>query len=393
MNERKLLHLRSFESFANDNKYKMTNEGILSSLFNLFKKAWDGLSKDLEALGENPDPKKVETTVAQNVIDPNGKNSLLKTLLDTFNKKTDINDMTCLDTIKDYLDPKVGSLSDDSIKQLADGLSKADPNNKTLPATITYIISSARNQAIAKFKYAGGPSDGKTDDTKITADLKDANHLPDLKKILTADGQDNNKKKIDTANWMTNTLVPFISNAIKNISPDNIVNYLKSQNIEQQATMNYDTLKDLQSKKTPVIYLLKDKTMDDWNKLSDESKKNPTTDEKAKEVVGVKELADIDSKKDDNVVIFNDKDGKPTIEKKYEEIIGASPEVPQTTDGDTEKAHQDATTAIDTIKNNADLLKNTTAFINYINNPENKDKLPELYKSLGIETPTQGGQA
>lgn len=73
-----------------------------------------------------------------------------------------------------------------------------------------------------------------------------------------------------------------------------------------------------------VIYLLKDKTKEDWNKLTDDEKKKPT-EGKAKDIVGVRTIDKIDG---DNFTIL-DKDGKPTIKKTGDEIIGKS----ETTEG------------------------------------------------------------
>ena len=85
-----------------------------------------------------------------------------------------------------------------------------------------------------------------------------------------------------------------------------------------------NTLKDFDTAKAvtykegdEVIYLLKDKKKEDWDKLSDDEKKKPT-EGKAKDLVGVHKLVKIEGDK----YTIEDADGKPTIVKTGAEIIG-----------------------------------------------------------------------
>jgi hypothetical protein len=101
-----------------------------------------------------------------------------------------------------------------------------------------------------------------------------------------------------------------------------------------------------------VIYLLKGKTKDDWNKLTDDEKKKPT-EGKAKEIVGIHTLDKIEGDK----FTLLDKDGKPTIIKTGAEIVGKSeaPEGAEKVDfkeGDTVKYKKK-----DGTENQAEVLK------------------------------------
>ena len=371
-----LKYIKEYNTFVKETNN--VNEGIIGNLINLFKKMFDSISKDLESLGANPDIDKVKNYLTTNPFASNGKSFLFRQLLSDFQKKPTVNQQDCLDLIKNCIDPKVGVLGINNLNTMVNDLSKEYGDNKALPITIQYMFETVRNATITKFKYAGGPNDGNTDDKKITVDLKDMNHLPDLKKILTNANNDSKKMQQGTLDFFNKTMLPYMVSVFGTITSDGIDKYLKSKNIEMPKNgVNYDILKDAMEKKSKIVYLLKDKTKDDYNKLSDDAKKAPETNEDARQVVGVKELADIDSKKNDNEVIFNDRDGKPTIIKTYDQLIGVAPQEQQ--GGNDE----DLQNIENTLKEKPDLAKNTKAFIDFVSNDANKDKLDDLYKMIG----------
>ena len=92
---------------------------------------------------------------------------------------------------------------------------------------------------------------------------------------------------------------------------------LISKKIEK-AYKDIDTLKPTEYKAgDSIVHLLKGKTKDDWNKLTDEEKKKPT-EGKAKEIVGVHNIEKIEGDK----YTLLDKDGQATIVKTTMDIIG-----------------------------------------------------------------------
>lgn len=84
---------------------------------------------------------------------------------------------------------------------------------------------------------------------------------------------------------------------------------------------NFDSVKAVKLKEGDnVIYLLKDKTKEDWDKLSDEQKKKPE-EKPTSDIVGVHKIEKIEG---DNYTLL-DSEGKPTIIKNSAEIIGLAP--------------------------------------------------------------------
>ena len=83
---------------------------------------------------------------------------------------------------------------------------------------------------------------------------------------------------------------------------------------------DFDTKKAVTYKEgDEVIYLLKDKKKEEWDKLTDDEKKNPT-EGNASKIVSTNKISKIDGDK----FTLLDKDGKPTIDKTSAEIIGLS---------------------------------------------------------------------
>ena len=98
----------------------------------------------------------------------------------------------------------------------------------------------ARNKVIKEFKYAGGPDlkvgqPVKLDPKLIKMDLTDMTHLPDVKKLLTAAGQDAKKKHDSTLAWVEKTLIPKMIAYVKAIKPEELIAYLESKQIEPNA--------------------------------------------------------------------------------------------------------------------------------------------------------------
>jgi hypothetical protein len=90
----------------------------------------------------------------------------------------------------------------------------------------------------------------------------------------------------------------------------------------------FDTKKAVQMKEgDEVIYLLKDKKKEDWEKLTPDQKAKPT-EKPASDIVGVHKVVKIEGDK----YTLEDADGKPTIIKTSAEIIG--PAAPGTGGGE-----------------------------------------------------------
>jgi hypothetical protein len=117
---------------------------------------------------------------------------------------------------------------------------------------------------------------------------------------------------------------------------------------------------------------LKDKKKEEWEALSDEEKAKPT-EGKAAEIVGVKPIEKIDGDK----VVFLDKDGKPTIEKTKEEIIGKG-EAPKA------EGQEDLVKKLGELKaKKPEEIKKVASYVDFINDEKNKDKIAEIEKIMG----------
>ena len=131
--------------------------------------------------------------------------------------------------------------------------------------------------------------------------------------------------------------------------------------------MTYDKLKELFDKKTPVIYLLKDKKKEEYD-----DKKKPG--EQAN-IVGVKPIDSLNDQNKPDSVVFLDKDGKPTIKKSYAEIIG-----PGEAAGDNAKK---AAEVLGKIKQDEEKMAKVVKFAEFMQDDKNKDKVTEIEKMMG----------
>lgn len=146
---------------------------------------------------------------------------------------------------------------------------------------------------------------------------------------------------------------------------------LKKKSGVKTTGMDYEKLKVLFDEKKPVIYLLKGKTIEDWNKLSDEQKKE--IDKAPANTVAAKNVIDsLDDKNLGDSVKFKTSDGK-TATKSYSQIIGAVEEA-----GNAKKAAE----VLGDIKNDEDKMGKIVKFAEFIKKPENKDKVVEIEKIL-----------
>lgn len=314
-------YVRNFDSFR---KNKPVNEELLGGLLNWFKKMWDKAVKDLEALKD--DPNAIKDWVIKNALNPKDDTNVFSQVLKEFEKKPTANDQDCLTLVDNLLDPETGSLGKQGVGVLLSNKALQGEELKAKRAMLEYIVNTARNQTIAKVKFAGGPTDGKIDPKKKNMNLTDTTHLPDLKKILTAAKTDEKKKRDESLKWVNTVLIPMIQNFVKAIKEDDIRKSLEKQGIEAPSgeAMNYEKLKELYDKKTPVIYLLKDKTKEDWDKLTDDEKKKPG-EAPASDIVGVKPINTLNDQNKEDSVTFLDKDDQP-IKKGYDDIMGSGEE-------------------------------------------------------------------
>lgn len=358
-------YVRSFDSFK---KNKPVNEELLGGLLNWFKKMWDKAIKEIEEL-EN-DPNKIKEWVINNALNPKDDTNVFSQVMKDFQKKDTASDQDCIDLIDNILDPQTGSLGKQGIGVLLANKAMQGEKLKAKRAMLEFIINTARNKTIAdpKVKFAGGPADGKIDPKKKTVDLKDMGHLPDLKKILVSQKDDEKKKKDETLKWVSGVLILLIQNYVKAVKEDDIRAYVNKLGIKLEESVY--------KKGDSVIYLLKDHKKDEWDKLADDQKEKPKEDP-ANKIVGVHKVEIVDG---DNITLL-DQDGKPTIVKTKEEIIGKFEEQRGPNAEELAKNLGD-------IKADEEKMKQVNAFTDIIKDPvANKAKIDQINKIIG------GGEA
>jgi hypothetical protein len=134
-----------------------------------------------------------------------------------------------------------------------------------------------------------------------------------------------------------------------------------------EGAMDYTKLKEFFDKKTPVIYLLKDKKKEDYD-----PKKKP---EEQTDVVGVKVINALNDQNKDDSVTFLDKDEKPNIKKSYADIIG-----PAEAAGENAKK---AAEVLGKIKQDEEKMGKVVKFAEFMQDDKNKDKVAEIEKMMG----------
>lgn len=132
---------------------------------------------------------------------------------------------------------------------------------------------------------------------------------------------------------------------------------------------NFDSVKSVDYKAgDDVIYLLKNKTRDDWNKLNDEQKKL-TNESPAISIVGTGRIQKIEN----NIVYINYGDGKIT-EKSPNDIIYKK--------DDKSKEAQNAAKELGLIKDDEDKMNKVASFAKFLQDDNNKDRADEIEKMI-----------
>lgn len=345
-------------------------KGALGKISNLFMGPFKDLAKDFKDMFKEEDPNSLKNVILTNLdqaIDSSQK--------EIPNLKDDASVLSLIDNFTDTLIQLSNNIGNDissalgkekspAITQLAKALilgnkeadwvgivGLIDPNKGLTKKDIKYKFSKNQYQAeIAKGKdlkakqqIASKFLDGFQSDVKS-----------EIEKDFTKEEFDNLYKKLNAGNTT--------------------------------GDMTYDKLKSFYDKKQEVIYLLKNKTKDDWDKLSDEDKKKPL-ELPASNIVGVKRISQLNDQDKPDSVTFSDKNGAPTIKKSYREVIGPA-EVEENRSEDAKKAAEE----LGKIKNDPDKMKKVASFAQFLQNDANKDKIGEIEKIIntGATKPSTG---
>jgi hypothetical protein len=372
-------YIKQFEKFRNEKNIEKVNEEILGSIVNFFKGLWQKAVDEIKKLGKNPSVDQVEEWIDKNPMNPQDDTYVFKGVMDEFTKlqETNVNDQTCLDLIKNILDPQVGCLGKQGLQPLYDNIIKAFGNDTPTIDIIKFAFETIRNRAIKDYKYAGGPdlkvgTDARVDDKKIFIDVKtDSSHLPDFKKVLAGAGQDNKKKKQLTIDWVNKTLVPRLDKYLSEIKNEQIDKYLETVGKEAPEAGPEGGYKVGDT----VIYKREKFIEDEWKKITDAEKLKPNEGKmkelQDKEMIGIKDIKEI--KGDD--VSFEKGDGT-LFTKKMDEILGK-------VEGVKPEGQEDLVKKLGELKTKKpEDIKKVSQYVDFINDEKNKDKIVELDKII-----------
>ena len=206
---------------------------------------------------------------------------------------------------------------------------------------IKYIQDSKRPDFIDEFQPRinnQSEVEMKVDDEKVPPgcfkETGVTNNIPDLKQVLISCGGRDlfsksisftdekkvlepiaKKKRLAFYNYFTTKVYNQFTTALNELKDEEVLEYLKKSGVDTQSG------KQTYQKGDKVVYLRKDKTIDDWNKLEDFQKEN-LNEPPASDIIGTGKITEI---QDDNIKIEY-KDGK-FANKTSDEIIKKLKEV------------------------------------------------------------------
>ena len=191
---------------------------------------------------------------------------------------------------------------------------KKFPSNKVPYLIVKYMVETIRTRVGKKIKFSavvedeflaefqpriGGEKDIKVDDEKIPPGFfkeEGVNtNVPELKQILVKCGGRDlykkgmlpadeeklllpiaQKKRLSFYNWFIATVYPSFTQITNDLDESSVTEFLKIQGVDTESGKVVYKVGD------EVIYLRKDKNIEEWNKLSDNDKenldKNPASD-------------------------------------------------------------------------------------------------------------------
>ena len=377
-------YIKTFESHRNKKNTveEPVNEEFFGAVVNFFKNLWNKAMEELKKLGDNPSAEKLDEYIEKNAFNPADDTYLFKGVIDNFKKNPEAESETCLKLVGDIIDPATGTLGDQGMGEFIKNLNKNYGENKRPVETLKFYIETARNKVIKEFKYAGGPDlkvgqPVKLDPKLIKMDLTDMTHLPDVKKLLTAAGQDAKKKHDSTLAWVEKTLIPKMITYVKAIKTEELIDYLESKQIDATSAPEF-VVGDTVVYKRGKFDEAKWKTIKfDGNVISQDDLDNNAVVKELmdNEGIGVKKVSKIEGDK----VSFEDADFTKTKTDILIKVEGAKAE-----------GQEELVKKLGELKTKKpEDIKKVSDFVDFIGDEKNKDKVVEIDKILKAE---EGGE-
>jgi hypothetical protein len=353
------------------NEFEPVNEELLGGLVNFFKTLFKKMNDEITRL-EN-DPNKIRDYVVNTMLNYKSPNSLFKTEYDNFVKNTkNIKDQAGqIDAVKNFINeilgPKNGVLGEAGINKLFADKSMQGEKIKPKRIAIQFILNTAKAAVTKAIVY--NPKDQKFGRNEA-GQFIDKTILKGIKDVLPKD----TKTPVNLPNvqkWIETNIFIAMQNAAKAVTEDQIREAQQKGGVkveEGDTAMTYDRLKEFFDDKKEVIYLLKDKTKEQYDKT-----KAP---EDQPDVVGVKPIAELKPEDGEDAVVFLNKDGQPVIKKSYEDIIGPAKEKTGT---DVEQKLKDS---LGKLKANPEAIGNILKISDILNDPNKKADADKILAAI-----------
>jgi len=349
------MKIKKYEEFKLNEEFILPAlKGALGKLANMFAGPFKDLANDFKKMFKEDDPNSLVNVITTN----------LDQAIDSAQKEIiNIKDETSILGIVDNFSINLVQLSNNIGKDIETALGKG--KSKAVIELSKAILMGNKEMDFVGLVGLIDPQKGllKKD---IKFKYSKSNYIIEVNK-----GKDINAKKKIASTFLDNFQKEIKNQLRKDITEeeiDKLYKELKSKSGENADEMTYDKLKEYFDKKTPVIYLLKDKDKNDYDK-----NKKPTEQQ---DIVGVKVINSLDQNDTDQSVVFLDKNNSPTIKKGYKDIIG----VAENDMGDNAKKAADA---LGKIKNDEEKMSKVANFAEFISDDNNKAKIDQIDKILG----------
>jgi hypothetical protein len=283
-------------------------KGALSKLANAFMAPFKDMVKDFKELFKEDDPNSIKSVIFSN----------LDKAIDAAQKEIpNLKDDNSLNGVIDNFVDTLVQLGNNIGKDITTAFGK-----EKSPAVIELskaVILGSKELDWVGIVGAIDPAKGSTKQD-IKFKFSKSAYQTDLTK-----GKDLKAKQQIAIKFFDNMQKQLRAELDKELSKEDIEIYYKKLKEKsgqaKEGEMDYNKIKEFYDKKIPVLYLLKGKTKEDFDKLTDDQKKKPN-EKPASDIVGIKKIVALNDQNKPDSVTFNDKEGNPTIKKSYAEILG-----------------------------------------------------------------------
>lgn len=361
--ERKSLIFFNFNIYSmNDKVYKFEehtiNEEFIGALVNYFKGLWKKMAAEIAKL--NNDPNKIKDFIFNTTLNPTSKDSVFFNEFNKFKENKAPNDEAIFNFIDEILNKETGVLGKQGIGNLFNDPSLRGDKMAAKRLAFQYIITTARDFVIKKIRY-----DLKKNIERVNGKFKDTNFLGGLKQQIP----DESKIKVETVQkWITTNIFVAMQNFVKTIREEDIKAAMAKGGVaESGETYTTYGLKSWDEAKDKQVYYKRD----GW----DENKK----DEEQGNLIAtgtVKEVNDAAGE----LTIHNDKINQDIV-KKFDQVISkeigdkvSQTKVAGATGGDEQKLKD----SLVKIKTDPAKLGQVLKYTDFIQNPENADKITQI---------------